>query len=147
MLPLSPRQRDCIEMAARGLTDKEIAAQLDMSPRTVGAHLSEAYARLGVSNRRDAMRALGIDYVGQTLPMAEPPASVPPDLASADTVDGGPRVWKAVFAALPEPPGRRMRLMLILLVAIGVAVLLAGIVLIMATAMERAGLLAPGNAL
>lgn len=144
---LSPRQRDCLDLAAEGLTDKEIAARLGMSPRTVGAHLGEAYLRLGVTNRRDAIRALGIVYAPQPLPMADAGPVGPGDGASADTVDGDPRSWRALVGSLPAPPGRRVRLLLILLVAVGVAVVIAGIVLIMASAIERADLLAPGNAL
>ncbi|MFJ2740630.1 AAA family ATPase [Streptomyces sp. NPDC087440] len=37
--------------AARGHTNKEIAARLHLSPRTVGYHLSNAYAKLAVPNR------------------------------------------------------------------------------------------------
>lgn len=144
---LSPRQRDCLELAAQGLTDKEIAARLAMSPRTVGAHLGEAYVRLGVTNRRDAIRALGIVYAPHPLPMAASDRLGPGEGASADTAGGDPRSWRALVGSLPAPPRRRVRLLLILLVAVGVAVVIAGIVLIMASAIERADLLAPGNAL
>ncbi|GHA17120.1 transcriptional regulator [Streptomyces spiroverticillatus] len=37
--------------AARGHTNKEIAARLHLSPRTVGYHLSNAYAKLAVPDR------------------------------------------------------------------------------------------------
>ena len=144
---LSPRQRACLDLAAQGLTDKEIAAELGMSPRTVGGHLGEAYLRLGVSNRREAIRALGIDYAPQPLPMAQPVSDSASDGASADETADDPRSWRSLMEALPAPPGRRMRLVLILLVAIGVAVVIAGIVLVMTSAIEQADRLAPGNAL
>ncbi|MEU8238373.1 LuxR C-terminal-related transcriptional regulator [Actinoplanes missouriensis] len=50
---LSPQQRTIVELAARGLRNSEIAAQLQVSPRTVGSHLSNAYQKLGVRSRRE----------------------------------------------------------------------------------------------
>ena len=51
---LSPRQRLCLALAARGLSDRQIAAQVGVTPRTVGHHLGNAYAKLLAHNRRDA---------------------------------------------------------------------------------------------
>jgi DNA-binding CsgD family transcriptional regulator len=48
---LSPSERQVVLRAAGGLTNPEIAARLLISPRTIGAHLYHAFARLGVSNR------------------------------------------------------------------------------------------------
>ncbi|XVV13893.1 LuxR C-terminal-related transcriptional regulator [Actinoplanes sp. CA-131856] len=50
---LSPQQRQIVQLAARGLRNSEIAAQLRVSPRTVGTHLYNAYPKLGVSGRRE----------------------------------------------------------------------------------------------
>jgi DNA-binding NarL/FixJ family response regulator len=38
-------------LASEGLGNKEIAARLFVSPRTVQAHLSHVYSKLGVSSR------------------------------------------------------------------------------------------------
>lgn len=54
---LSPRQREVVELAARGLTNQEIARALSISPATVHAHLSAAYLVLEVSNRTEAAAA------------------------------------------------------------------------------------------
>jgi DNA-binding CsgD family transcriptional regulator len=48
---LSNQERRVAELAATGRTTKEIAAQLNLSPRTVDNHLHRAFRRLGVTNR------------------------------------------------------------------------------------------------
>jgi DNA-binding CsgD family transcriptional regulator len=56
-VPLSARQRQVLELVARGLTNSQVAARLQLSGRTVDKHLENAYARLGVDNRVSAVRA------------------------------------------------------------------------------------------
>lgn len=53
---LTRREREVAELAARGLTKREIAARLFLSIRTVGNHLNHAYTKLGVSSRSDLDR-------------------------------------------------------------------------------------------
>jgi DNA-binding CsgD family transcriptional regulator len=48
---LTPTELDVVRLAREGLGNKEIAARLFVSPRTVQAHLSHVYAKLGVSSR------------------------------------------------------------------------------------------------
>jgi len=48
---LSPRERDVLRLAAEGRTNDEIAAALTVSARTVERHLSNTYAKLGLSGR------------------------------------------------------------------------------------------------
>ncbi|MFF4177920.1 AAA family ATPase [Streptomyces sp. NPDC001750] len=48
---LTPQESQIVRMAARGLSNKEIAARLFLSPRTVGHHLYKAYPKLNVSSR------------------------------------------------------------------------------------------------
>jgi DNA-binding NarL/FixJ family response regulator len=48
---LSHRERDVIRFAAEGRTNDEIAAALTVSVRTVERHLSNIYAKLGLSGR------------------------------------------------------------------------------------------------
>jgi DNA-binding CsgD family transcriptional regulator len=55
---LTSREQEVASMAAAGLTNRQVAQRLGMSPRTVGAHLYRVYAKLGVSSRaglRDAL--------------------------------------------------------------------------------------------
>jgi DNA-binding CsgD family transcriptional regulator len=58
---LTAQQRTIVQLAAAGLTNKQIAQRLFLSSRTVGTHLYQAFPKLGVTNRaglRDALRDL-----------------------------------------------------------------------------------------
>ena len=48
---LTSQQREIVTLAASGLTNREIASRLFLSPRTVGSHLYRAYPKLGISGR------------------------------------------------------------------------------------------------
>jgi len=48
---LSPRELEVLELVAAGLTNEEIADRLCLSIRTVERHLSNIYAKLGVSGK------------------------------------------------------------------------------------------------
>ncbi len=53
---LSPVERQVVELASQGLNNPDIARELFMSRNTVKAHLSHAYAKLGVANRTELAR-------------------------------------------------------------------------------------------
>lgn len=53
-MALSPRQREIMRLVATGLSDKEIAARLQVSPHTVRTHLQRLYAQHGLRNRAEA---------------------------------------------------------------------------------------------
>ncbi|TWI06846.1 response regulator transcription factor [Aerolutibacter ruishenii] len=48
---LTQRQREIVEWAAQGLSNKQIARNLGISPETVKTHLHHAFERAGVSGR------------------------------------------------------------------------------------------------
>jgi len=52
---LTERQRDVLQQVARGLSDKEIARAMNLSPRTVEMHVARAIAALGARNRSEAV--------------------------------------------------------------------------------------------
>ncbi|WP_229840630.1 helix-turn-helix transcriptional regulator [Streptomyces brasiliensis] len=55
---LTSQEREIAELAATGLTNKQIAERLFISHRTVGAHLYQIYPKLGIASRvalRDAL--------------------------------------------------------------------------------------------
>jgi DNA-binding CsgD family transcriptional regulator/tetratricopeptide (TPR) repeat protein len=50
---LTPQELQIVTLAAQGLSNRDIAAQMFLSPRTVGHHLYHAYPKLGVASRRE----------------------------------------------------------------------------------------------
>jgi DNA-binding CsgD family transcriptional regulator len=60
---LTAQQLEVAQLAAAGLSNKDIAERLFLSPRTVSAHLYRAFPKLGISSRsalRDALTAAGV---------------------------------------------------------------------------------------
>jgi len=51
---LTPREKEILTLVARGSTNKQIANQLHLSPRTVEAHLTHTYKKLEVGSRTEA---------------------------------------------------------------------------------------------
>ncbi len=62
---LSPQQQQIVQLAARGLTNREIGEKLFLSPRTVGSHLYRVFPKLGITARSQLR-----DVVEGTLPGA-----------------------------------------------------------------------------
>ncbi|HWQ12939.1 MAG TPA: response regulator transcription factor [Roseiflexaceae bacterium] len=54
---LTERELDVLRRAARGLTNKQIGAELAISDRTVQNHLANIYAKLTVASRTEAVTA------------------------------------------------------------------------------------------
>ncbi|WP_328936503.1 LuxR family transcriptional regulator [Streptomyces tauricus] len=48
---LTAQQRQIVQFAASGLSNREIGERLFLSPRTVGSHLYNVYPKLGISSR------------------------------------------------------------------------------------------------
>ena len=55
-LGLSTREMEVLALIAGGLSNKEIARQLDLSPHTVKTHVARLLAKLDASRRTDALR-------------------------------------------------------------------------------------------
>ncbi len=53
---LSPRQRQVLELLAKGLLNKQIAGDLDLSEKTVKMHRALLFRRLGVGTTAEAIR-------------------------------------------------------------------------------------------
>ena len=55
MPELSSRQRDILESITRGLTNNQIAMQLDISPESVKTHIAKLFDKLGAASRSEAV--------------------------------------------------------------------------------------------
>lgn len=63
--PLSQREQDVLRLLASGLTNREIAETLFISPETVKKHTGHIYDKLDVGNRMEAVaRAQGLGLLG-----------------------------------------------------------------------------------
>lgn len=52
---LTERETSILKMAARGMTNSDIARELHLSVRTVGSHLGNIFNKLGVGSRTEAV--------------------------------------------------------------------------------------------
>jgi DNA-binding CsgD family transcriptional regulator len=55
-LGISAREYETLELIAAGLTNKEIARKLGVSPNTVKTHLARVYDKLGAARRTEAVK-------------------------------------------------------------------------------------------
>jgi DNA-binding NarL/FixJ family response regulator len=58
LAPLTAREREIAELVAAGRTNREVAAQLFLSSRTIEAHLRNIYGKLDVRSRVELARAV-----------------------------------------------------------------------------------------
>jgi DNA-binding NarL/FixJ family response regulator len=71
---LSDREMEVLVLAARGLTNKMIATQLNISDRTVQGHLAHIFDKLHTASRTEAvMRAVSLGWIdpGQDIPATD----------------------------------------------------------------------------
>ena len=58
---LTPQQRQIVRLASDGLTNRQIADRLFLSPRTVSTHLYRSYPKLGVAGRNQLRDVIARD--------------------------------------------------------------------------------------
>lgn len=56
-LHVTPRQQEILDLAVRGLTDKEIATELGVAVSTIRTHLERFYRENGLRNKSEAVAA------------------------------------------------------------------------------------------
>jgi ATP/maltotriose-dependent transcriptional regulator MalT len=52
-LELTARERDVAVLVAKGMTNREVAAELYVSPKAIDYHLGHIFGKLGITSRRD----------------------------------------------------------------------------------------------
>jgi DNA-binding NarL/FixJ family response regulator len=69
--PLTPRELEVLDLAARGLTNRAIGRMLSISDRTVQGHLANIFAKLQVNSRTEAVTKglqLGLIHLPKEMP-------------------------------------------------------------------------------
>jgi NarL family two-component system response regulator LiaR len=62
--PITDREREVLQLAASGLTNRGIGLKLSISDRTVQGHLASVYAKLQVNSRTEAVtKALQLELI------------------------------------------------------------------------------------
>ncbi len=74
---LTPQERRIARLAATGASDKDIAAHLSVSVRTVRTHLEHIYAKVGIHSRRELFAMGEALDVGRMRPASPSPAAPP----------------------------------------------------------------------
>lgn len=92
---LTKRQRQCLLLVAKGLSTKQIARSLSLSPSTVDNHLQTAIAKLGVEGRFEAARLF-----------AKTPGEIENEALSAGASKGNGHQLYAALLSLPPLGGR-----------------------------------------
>ena len=72
---LTEAERRVAELAAQGLTNRDVAAALFLSPKTVEANLSRAYRKLGIRSRAELGARMGSSYKRRQTPDVTPRAA------------------------------------------------------------------------
>jgi DNA-binding CsgD family transcriptional regulator len=83
---LTPQQREIIGLAAQGLTNREIAQRMHLSPRTVQSHLHRSFPKLGVAGRLQLHAVITpADPPGQTATGSDPFRQLPRQVIASNS--------------------------------------------------------------
>jgi DNA-binding CsgD family transcriptional regulator len=81
---LTERETEVLRLIADGLTTRDVAARLGISPRTVENYKQHMFAKLGVQSRAHAVAVASRGGLLGPLPAAPLPVPVPPGVTVAD---------------------------------------------------------------
>jgi len=92
---ISPREREVLEGLLQYQANKEIAARLNLTERTVKFHVSSLLAKFGVRDRGQLIREAALDSLARN-------PSAPPTLFGFPVRDAARRMASAEAAAAPS---------------------------------------------
>ncbi|MEA3326902.1 MAG: LuxR C-terminal-related transcriptional regulator [Chloroflexota bacterium] len=95
---LSPREQEILQLAAKGLTNREIAQTLSISPNTVKVHLSNIFEKAGVASRTEAA-LYGMEHGIVAVPGGEAEEQAP-QFSLRETLQKYRWVWVAMMLLL-----------------------------------------------
>ena len=110
-LRLTPAERECMSLVCQGFQSKEIAELTGKAPKTIDKHVENACRKLGVQNRREAVRLLTQGRLPSPVPLRDaivgPPfPTAPPIAGAADGVtEEGAYAASARTSPLPDLGG------------------------------------------
>ena len=90
-----------MRFVAEGATNKEVAARLFLSPRTIDYHLRKVFTKLGISSRAELIRS-SVRATAARLLAADPPG---PDAETGDFADARPLRAVGRSAQAPDAGG------------------------------------------
>jgi DNA-binding NarL/FixJ family response regulator len=73
-MPLSPQELQIAQLAAEGLSNREIGQRLYLSHRTIGSHLYRIFPKLGITSRAQLGSALAAGLMARASGAALPPS-------------------------------------------------------------------------
>lgn len=102
---LTERQRQCMVLVAEGLTSKQIARQLGISPSTVDNHVRAVIVHLSAANRLDAARIV-VSWINDSSSGDSQPDSANSNAGAEMSVEQGGEV-RGLVTGLPPFGGFR----------------------------------------
>ncbi|MCS6847118.1 MAG: DUF1668 domain-containing protein [Anaerolineae bacterium] len=109
--PLTERELEVVRLLATGISNKEIAAQLHVSPNTVRVHLRNIFAKLEAQSRTEvtmiAVRNGWVEMPAQAAPETPAALANATTLGAVPTLESVPGALQATPAAVavqPAPP-------------------------------------------
>jgi DNA-binding NarL/FixJ family response regulator len=98
---LSERETEIVVLAARGLSNHQIATELNLSEATVKRHLANVYQKIGVQSRSEAVRTALMESSGSASRTSPPSATA--RTARAPTRNYSPKCLEEEFSEVHIP--------------------------------------------
>lgn len=124
-IELSDREIEILKLVATGVSNKEIAYQLRISPNTVKVHLRNVFTKIGASSRTEAaFTAVRMGLVEQSAPALEPDDEPEGEIGPALVGPEEKRGSLQVAVPISMPGARRLPWWLLLVTGLAVLGLL-----------------------